>query len=67
MFFVLIPIWGFGQGWLYPGQRNVFYALMPGGMKGCLNQINEMSPDQLRLAGLVAVGAGVGLVWWVLK
>jgi len=47
--------------------EGILYALMPGGMKGFLNQINEMSPDQLRLAGLVAVGAGVGLVWWVLK
>ena len=47
--------------------EGLLYALMPGGMKGFLSQINEMSPDQLRLAGLVAVGAGVGLVWWVLK
>lgn len=47
--------------------EGLLYALMPGGMKGFLNQINEMSPDQLRLAGLVAVGAGVGLVWWVLN
>ncbi|MCR9267065.1 MAG: DUF2065 domain-containing protein [Alphaproteobacteria bacterium] len=47
--------------------EGLLYALMPGGMKRFLSQINEMSPDQLRLAGLVAVGAGVGLVWWVLN
>jgi uncharacterized protein len=47
--------------------EGLLYALMPGGMKGFLSQINEMSPDQLRLAGLIAVGAGVGLVWWVLN
>ena len=30
-FFAVMPILGFGQGWLYPAQRNVMYALIPGG------------------------------------
>ena len=47
--------------------EGILYALMPGGMKVFLRQINEMSPDRLRLAGLIAVGAGVSLVWWALR
>ncbi len=31
MFFAVMPAFGFGQGWLYPAQRNVMYALIPGG------------------------------------
>jgi hypothetical protein len=43
------------------------YALAPGAMKGMIARIGEMSPDQLRLAGLTALCLGVGLVWLVLR
>jgi uncharacterized protein YjeT (DUF2065 family) len=42
------------------------YALAPGGMKRLIAQLGEMSPDQLRLAGLTALCLGVAIVWAVL-
>lgn len=38
------------------------YALAPGAMKRFLSQILDMPGDQLRIAGLVALVSGVGLV-----
>ena len=43
------------------------YALAPDRMKAFLASIHEKSPDQLRLAGLFALVAGVALVWLVLE
>ena len=41
------------------------YALFPDGMKKMMVQVLAQPPASLRIAGLVAACAGVGLVWWV--
>lgn len=39
------------------------YALMPGGMKQILAIMAEMPDESIRNTGLVAVTAGVAVVW----
>jgi uncharacterized protein YjeT (DUF2065 family) len=39
------------------------YALGPDAMKRFMAQVMETPDDQLRIAGLVALVLGVGLVW----
>jgi uncharacterized protein len=41
------------------------YALAPGLMRNLARSLLEMNEDQLRVAGLVAVGIGVAGVWLV--
>lgn len=41
------------------------YALIPGQLKRMMAEMLRVSDDRLRLGGLVAVAAGVGLVWLV--
>ena len=43
------------------------YALAPVKMQDFLRQISQLSPDQLRLAGLFALSAGVLIAWLVLS
>jgi uncharacterized protein YjeT (DUF2065 family) len=43
------------------------YALAPEAMRRFLAQLNETTNDQLRIAGLVAVVFGVGLVAFLLR
>jgi uncharacterized protein YjeT (DUF2065 family) len=43
------------------------YALAPKTMRYFLAQLNETSNDQLRIAGLVALVCGVGLVALIVR
>nr|WP_299817343.1 DUF2065 domain-containing protein [uncultured Roseibium sp.] len=43
--------------------EGVLYALAPGGMKAVMRSALETSDQTLRVAGLVAAGVGVFLVW----
>ncbi|PVB61655.1 DUF2065 domain-containing protein [Labrenzia sp. 011] len=43
--------------------EGVLYALAPGGMKSVMRSALETPDQTLRIAGLVAAGAGVFLVW----
>jgi hypothetical protein len=45
--------------------EGLVYALFPDGMKRMLVQVLAQPPATLRVAGLVAAAAGVGIVWWV--
>lgn len=45
--------------------EGALYALFPEGMRRALAMALALPADQLRLAGLVAALAGVGLVWLV--
>jgi uncharacterized protein YjeT (DUF2065 family) len=38
-------------------------ALAPAHLRAALETIERLDPDRLRLLGLAAVAAGVGLVW----
>ncbi|CAN5802152.1 hypothetical protein BH23PSE1_BH23PSE1_12750 [soil metagenome] len=38
-------------------------ALAPSRLREALDLIRAMDPDQLRMIGLLAVVAGIGLVW----
>ncbi|KZM48493.1 DUF2065 domain-containing protein [Labrenzia sp. OB1] len=43
--------------------EGVLYALAPGGMKAVMRSALETPDQTLRVAGLVAAGVGVFLVW----
>lgn len=45
--------------------EGVAYALLPSGMKSLMRRVLDQPAGTLRVAGLVAAAAGVGLVWWV--
>lgn len=45
--------------------EGVVYSLFPQAMKRMMTQVLAQPPAALRVAGLVAATAGVGLVWWV--
>jgi uncharacterized protein YjeT (DUF2065 family) len=41
-------------------------ALVPSHLRAALETIERLDPDRVRLIGLAAVAAGVGLVWLAL-
>jgi hypothetical protein len=43
--------------------EGALYALFPNGMRRILAAAQEQPPEALRIAGLVAAVAGVGLAW----
>ncbi len=43
--------------------EGAFYALIPGGMKRAMATLLGVPDGNLRVAGLVAVALGVGIVW----
>lgn len=43
--------------------EGVVYSLFPDGMKRLMVQVLELSPSDLRIAGLIAATLGVGFVW----
>lgn len=45
--------------------EGLLYAVVPRQMKGLIAQVLAASEDSLRLAGIAAMAAGVGLVWLV--
>jgi uncharacterized protein len=45
--------------------EGLVYALAPRGIKRMMNLAQSMSEEQLRLGGLVAIAAGVAVVWTV--
>lgn len=45
--------------------EGILYALAPESMKTMMRKVLEAPDQTLRLAGLVAAGAGVLLVWFV--
>ncbi|MFN4011049.1 MAG: DUF2065 domain-containing protein [Pannonibacter sp.] len=45
--------------------EGILYALAPEAMKTMMRKVLEAPDQTLRLAGLVAAGAGVVLVWLV--
>ncbi|WP_106753050.1 DUF2065 domain-containing protein [Pannonibacter carbonis] len=45
--------------------EGILYALAPENMKTMMRKVLEAPDQTLRLAGLVAAGAGVLLVWFV--
>ncbi|WP_349357635.1 DUF2065 domain-containing protein [Stappia sp.] len=45
--------------------EGTLYALAPGAMKTAIRQMLDLPDQTLRTAGLVALAAGVALVWLV--
>lgn len=45
--------------------EGAIYALMPGTMKRMMEQVQRVPERVLRLAGLAAAIAGVGVVWLI--
>lgn len=45
--------------------EGIAYSLFPGPLKRMMAQVMQTPPEALRIAGLLAVTAGVGLVWIV--
>ncbi|MBM3519902.1 MAG: DUF2065 domain-containing protein [Alphaproteobacteria bacterium] len=45
--------------------EGLLYALVPGHLKAMMRTVQDMSDDQLRIGGAVAVALGVGVVWVV--
>jgi len=45
--------------------EGTLYALAPGAMKNAIRQMLDLPDQTLRTAGLVALAAGVALVWLV--
>ena len=45
--------------------EGLLYALVPGQLKQMLIAMQRLSDDQLRIAGVVAMAAGVLIVWLV--
>jgi len=45
--------------------EGIAYALFPDAMRRMLGQVLALAPSHLRLAGLAAAAAGVGVVWLV--
>lgn len=43
--------------------EGLLLALAPGRLEAALAALRDLGPDRLRLVGLCAVAAGVGLVW----
>lgn len=43
--------------------EGLLLALAPGRLGEALRALDALGPDRLRLVGLFAVAAGVGLVW----
>lgn len=43
--------------------EGLLYALVPGQMKRVMAEAMRTHEDKLRLAGVAAMAAGVGLVW----
>lgn len=45
--------------------EGTLYAVAPRGMLSMMRRMLETSPETLRIAGVVALAAGVGIVWLV--
>lgn len=45
--------------------EGVLYALIPGTMKRMAEQASGLEENELRMAGLVALSIGVGVVWLI--
>lgn len=45
--------------------EGTLYALAPGGMKNVMRSALQMPDQTLRIAGLVALAAGVLIVWLI--
>ena len=45
--------------------EGTFYALAPQAVRAMMRRMVETPADTLRIGGLVAVAAGVGIVWLV--
>lgn len=45
--------------------EGVLYALAPGAMKRVAEQASSLGENELRMAGLVALSLGVGVVWLI--
>ncbi len=45
--------------------EGVLYALFPSYLRNMVRQINTLSDSDLRIGGLVALIAGVGLIWFL--
>ena len=45
--------------------EGALYALFPEGMKKMMSQALSLSPQTMRVAGLTAAFAGLGIVWLV--
>jgi len=43
--------------------EGLLYAVLPSHVKAMLARLEGMSNEQLRIAGAMALGFGVGLVW----
>jgi uncharacterized protein YjeT (DUF2065 family) len=43
--------------------EGLFYALAPRGIRRMMTLTQSMSDEQLRLGGLIAIAAGVAVVW----
>ncbi|PLX36439.1 MAG: DUF2065 domain-containing protein [Hyphomicrobiales bacterium] len=45
--------------------EGTLYALMPGGLKSMMRQMQSVPDQSLRVAGLIALSLGVLIVWLV--
>ncbi|MFN4143840.1 DUF2065 domain-containing protein [Aestuariivirga sp.] len=45
--------------------EGLFYALVPSQLKAMMQSVQKLSDDQLRIGGVVAMAAGVAVVWAV--
>lgn len=45
--------------------EGVLYALAPGALKRMFEAAQELDDGALRIGGVLAVAAGVAVVWWV--
>lgn len=45
--------------------EGLFYALVPGHLRRLMRIIGELSDDQLRVGGVMAMALGVVIVWLV--
>ena len=67
--FAIMPFLGFGQGWIYPAQRNVLYALMPGGCEAEMMGFYEFMGQVLSWAPatiFIAMSEVTGTQRWAL-
>jgi uncharacterized protein YjeT (DUF2065 family) len=45
--------------------EGLLYALVPAHLKAMMRAVEKLSDDQLRIGGVVAMAAGVAVVWLV--
>lgn len=47
--------------------EGLIYALFPGHLKSMIQMMDQVSPETLRTGGVIALGAGVTLIWFATR